>query len=618
MIASYRHQTHKANRTIMVLLGLKNAFLSFGARPIFSDISLFLEEGDKACLVGRNGEGKSTLLNVLAGLVELDKGERTQSLGTNLAYVSQMPYFKEDATVADYVAEGLPHHDSMGIDDYRISMMLDVFKLRPEQKLTSLSGGESRRVALARALISEPNTLLLDEPTNHLDIDAILWLEEYLLGFKGALLLISHDRSFLKKLTTKMFWLDRGELRVCNKGYSFFEEWREETYRIEDQTLHKTDQKIKAELLWLREGLSARRKRNQGRLRALNQMRDQRRSHIFQKSGAKLTPSEAEISGHVVCEAKHLSKSFGDFPIVKEFSLILQRKDRIGIVGPNGVGKTSFLRLLLGELLPDSGKVKWGFGVEALYFDQKREQLNGEETLWQSLCPDGGDYVFVNGKPKHVVGYLKDFLFEEKQAHHYVKTLSGGEKNRLLLAKLFTRPSNVIILDEPTNDLDIETLDLLEEMISGYEGTVLMVSHDRDFLDETATYLLTFEGNGKIDISVGGYSDYLEKKKVVKSTMVAKTTPKIVKEIKDQKQTLKRKLSYKEQRDLTELPKKIEELQNKIKALEKKLEDPYLYGNKPDLFVESTTLLTNLQESLSEAEERLLNLLILEEDLGQK
>lgn len=608
------------------ILGLKDASLTFGTRPIFNMISLFLDEGDRACLVGRNGEGKTTLLNILAGLQELDKGERQISLNTHLAYVPQIPFFDHNANVADFVAEGLDAHETndphfSAKDDYRIQMMMDVFKMRPDQKLSELSGGESRRVALAKALIAEPNILLLDEPTNHLDIDAILWLETYLINFKGAILVISHDRSFLKKITNKTFWLDRGQLRTQSRGYQFFDEWMDDIYRIEEQTLHKMDQKIKSELLWLREGLSARRKRDQGRLRKLNNLRTERREHLHRKTGVKLEASEGKLGGKAVCDVIKLSKSFGDLCIVDHFDLEIQRKDRIGIVGPNGIGKTSFLKLLLGELTPDQGKIKWGVGIEPLYFDQKRNQLDENLTLWQTLCPTGGDYVSINGKPKHVVGYLKDFLFDEKQAHHYVKTLSGGEKNRLLLAKLFTQPSNIIILDEPTNDLDMETLDLLEEMIANYEGTIIIVSHDRDFLDQTTTYLLAFEGKGKISIFVGGYSDYLQKKWETEKLIVSKekaSKQKPTEKKENVTQSPKVKLSYNDQRDLKELPGKIDQLNISIKTLEKKLQDPYLYSSNPSLFAETSAQLEKTQKQAHDAEERLLHLLILEEELYKK
>ncbi|MFN4131415.1 MAG: ABC-F family ATP-binding cassette domain-containing protein, partial [Paracoccaceae bacterium] len=471
------------------LLQLSDISLTFGGDPVFDDLSLVVQPGDRVALVGRNGSGKSTLMKVMAGLVEVDRGTRVVSPGVSVGYMEQDPDLSGFETLGDFAASRLDEGE-----EYRVAMVAEGLKFNPETPVATASGGERRRAALAKLLAEAPELMLLDEPTNHLDIQAIEWLEAELTSTRTAFVLISHDRAFLRALTKATLWIDRGEVRRRESGFDGFEEWRETVWAEEDDARHKLDRKIKAEAKWAVEGISARRKRNQGRVRALAALREERGSQIRRQGTAALEMESGTTSGKRVIEARGIGKWFGDKTILEGFDLRVLRGDRVAFVGPNGVGKTTLLKMLTGEIAPDEGSVTLGTNLEIAVFDQTRAQLDANATLWENLTGDplmavsgASDQVMVRGNPKHVVAYLKDFLFDERQVRAPVRSLSGGEKARLLLAKLMARPSNLLILDEPTNDLDVETLDLLQDVLGEYDGTVLLVSHDRDFIDRIAT-----------------------------------------------------------------------------------------------------------------------------------
>ncbi|MGF1608795.1 MAG: ABC-F family ATP-binding cassette domain-containing protein [Kiloniellales bacterium] len=596
------------------LVALQAAALRFGERPLFEDLSLGLAPGERACVVGRNGSGKSSLLKALAGEIQPDAGERFLQPGAKVAYLPQDPVLPPEQTVADYVAAGLPHAEGSA-EAYRIDAVLDHLELDGNRLLGKLSGGEGRRAALARALVCEPDVLLLDEPTNHLDLPTITWLEEELGRFRGAILLVSHDRAFLAAVSRVTYWLDRGQLRRLDKSFAHFEAWADELLQREAEAQHRLDRRIVREEKWLQRGVTARRKRNQGRLARLRTLRQERAEWLRPAAGPEMAVTSASASGQRVIEAEHVTKSFVDASgnkrrIVRDFSTRIRRGDRIGIIGRNGAGKTTLVRLLTGALAPDTGKVALGVNVEPLYFDQKRESLDPEATLWQTLVPGGGDSLMVRGRQRHVVSYLTDFLFAESQARQPVKSLSGGEKNRLLLARLFARPSNLLVLDEPTNDLDMETLDLLLEVLDGYDGTLLLVSHDRDFLDRLVTGIFAVEGDGRVADTVGGYGDYLAQRpappapaptgKPAPAKPKAKTT--------DAPPRRAAKLSYKDARELERLPAEIERLNGAIAGLEGRLAQPDLYQRDRAGFEHATAELAETRRALAAAEERWLEL----------
>jgi ABC transport system ATP-binding/permease protein len=603
------------------LIALNDARLSFGATPLFGGLSLTLASGERAGLVGRNGTGKSTLLKVIAGLQDLDGGERFLQPGTRVAYLPQDPQFEPDDLVADYVARG-PRGEAAKTGEeaprHAVDAMLVRLDLDGRRRLGELSGGEGRRVALARCLVSDPEVLLLDEPTNHLDLPTIDWLEGELQRFRGALLTISHDRTFLANLTNTTLWLDRGRLLRLDRSFAAFDDWADELRQQETEAQHKLERQIVREERWLQRGVTARRKRNQGRLGRLQGLRQARAEWLRQVGTAKLETASSGRSGDSVIEAEKLSKSFagahGPVVVLKDFSTRIRRGDRLGIIGPNGAGKSTLVKILMGALAADSGKLRLGSNVVPLYFDQRRESLDPEATLWQVLAPDGGDTIIVRDRQRHVVSYLKDFLFDESQARQPVKALSGGEKARLLLARLFAKPSNLLVLDEPTNDLDMETLDLLQEVLDDYEGTLILVSHDRDFLDRLVTSVIAMEGGGRTLEVTGGYSDYQRYKRSQAAAGArpaaekSRGRPGGAKENIAARPRRSAKLSYKDQRELDGLPARIDALAVKAGKLEAKLADPTLYKKDPADFAETTRALADCRAELSAAEERWLEL----------
>nr|WP_259963488.1 ATP-binding cassette domain-containing protein [Leisingera aquaemixtae] len=596
------------------LLQMSGISLTFGGDPVFSNLDLVVQPGDRVALVGRNGSGKSTLMKVMAGIVEADQGDIVVPPGKSVGYMEQDPKMEGFATLGDFAASELDPGEM-----YKVERAGEGLKFDPARPVETASGGERRRAALAKLMAEAPDLMLLDEPTNHLDIEAITWLENELKSTRAAFVLISHDRAFLRALTRATLWVDRGEVRRQEKGFEDFEAWRDKVWEDEDMQRHKLNRLIKAESRWAVEGISARRKRNMGRVRALQDLKAERAGQIKRQGAAEMALEAGPKSGRKVIEAEGLSKAFGGKQIVRDFSLKVQRGERVAFVGPNGAGKTTLLKMLLGMEAPDAGKVQLGTNLEIALFDQTRDQLDGDSTLWENLTADPllgisgkADQVMVRGQPKHVVGYLKEFLFDERQARAPVRSLSGGEKARLLLARLMARSSNLLVLDEPTNDLDVETLDLLQELLDNYDGTVLLVSHDRDFLDRVATTTIAMEGDGKATAYAGGWSDYIaqrgplevaERSEKVKS---AKAKPKQEAQPKDG-------LSFKEKHRLEALPGEIERLEAEIGKLQELMSDPELFTREPVKFKKATEALVERQEKLAAAEEEWL---LLEEKAG--
>ena len=589
------------------LLQLTDISLTFGGDPVFEDLSLVVQPGDRVALVGRNGSGKSTLMKVMAGMVEADRGDVIAGPGVTVGYMEQDPDLAGFETLGAFAADGLEPGEM-----YKVERAGEGLKFDPERPVATASGGERRRAALARLMAQEPALMLLDEPTNHLDIEAIGWLEAELKQTRTAFVIISHDRAFLRALTRATLWIDRGMVRRQETGFGDFEAWRDKVWDDEDMQRHKLNRKIKAEARWAVEGISARRKRNQGRVRALQDLRAQRAGQIKRQGTAAMAFEGGPKSGRKVIEADGISKSFDDKVILRKFSLTVQRGDRIALVGPNGVGKTTLLNMLIGKEEPDQGTVKLGTNLELALFDQARAQLDGDMSLWDSLTGDPemrvsgkADQVLVRGNPKHVVGYLKEFLFEEGRARAPVRSLSGGEKARLLLAKLMARSSNLLVLDEPTNDLDVETLDLLQELLSTYDGTVILVSHDRDFLDRVAATTIAMEGDGKATVYAGGWTDYLSQRgqdDFAASVVKVKGTP--PKE--GAKDPAKSGLSFTEKHRLEALPEEMARLEAEIGKLEGLLSDAELFTREPVKFNKATQALVERQEKLSAAEEEWL------------
>jgi len=597
------------------LLSLQDVHLTFGGTPLLEGAELSIGERERVCLVGRNGSGKSTLLKIAAGLVEADRGTRFAQPGATIRYLAQEPDLSGFPTTLAYVEAGV----ALGDDPHRARYLLEELGMTGAEESSRLSGGEARRAALARVLAPEPDILLLDEPTNHLDLPAIEWLENELAASRSALVLISHDRRFLEKLSRATVWLDRGITRRVERGFGSFEEWRDQVLEEEEREQHKLGRKIVAEEHWMRYGVTARRKRNMRRVGLLQQMRKDFREHRGTQGIVKISVNEAELSGKLVVEAKRLSKSFGETPIVRDFSIRIQRGDRIGLVGPNGAGKTTLLNMLTGTLAPDSGEVRLGANIQMATLDQKRETLDPATSVRDTLTGGRGDSVFVGNQTRHVVGYMKDFLFAPEQAGTAVSRLSGGERGRLTLARALAKPSNLLVLDEPTNDLDLETLDLIEEMIDDYPGTVLLVSHDRDFLDRTVSAVVVAEGGGRWNVYAGGYSDMVAQRgEEVTARPVAKEV-KAPRETTEAPATSQRqtRLSFKDKHALERLPTQIAALEAEVAKLSRTIADPTLYAKDRAAFDKASAALAKAQTDLAEAEDEWLRLEALREQLTQ-
>ena len=598
------------------LLTLDGIKLTFGGTPLLDGTELSASAGEKIALVGRNGSGKSTLLKIAAGMVEPQDGEIFRQPSATVRYLPQEPDMDGFATVRAYVEAGLGPAD----DPYRATYLIESLGLSGDENPKTLSGGEARRAALARVMAPEPDILLLDEPTNHLDLSTIEWLEGELQRTKSALIMISHDRRFLERVSRATIWLDRGVTRKLEKGFAHFEEWRDKILEEEEKEQHKLGRQIVREEHWLRYGVTARRKRNMRRLGELHTMRERHRSHRGAEGVASMSAAEANESGKLVIETKNIAKSFGDRTVVREFSTRIQRGDRIGLVGPNGAGKTTLLKMLIGELTPDSGSVRLGANLEIAALDQKRV-LDPAETLANYLTDGRGDSLIVNGEQKHVVSYMKDFLFKPEQARTPVRELSGGERARLVLARILSRPANLLVLDEPTNDLDMETLDLLQELVSGYPGTVLLVSHDRDFLDRTVTSTIAPDGEGRWIEYAGGYADMLAQRggqNLAERSVKAKkeeTEKKEAASAQPAKSSSSKKLSYKQKFALENLPKQMAEAESKIAKLEERMADPAFYGRDPAGFAKVAAEIDALRGNLTTFEEEWLELEMLREEI---
>ena len=617
----------------MPLITLQDVFLSYGQPPLIDHINLTIEPGERVCLIGRNGAGKSTLLKIIDGQIIADEGSIKRASGVKVAQLEQSVPQNTQGSVFDVIAEGLGKegklvqqfhhltqqltHDSSpkifsqleecqaelerinGWDiNQRVESIITKMELDPDVDIQSLSGGYKRRVLLARALVSNPDLLLLDEPTNHLDIEAIQWVEQFLLKWEGSLLFISHDRRFMDNLANRFIEIDRGKLTEYNCNYSTYLTRKEENLEIEDRQNALFDKRLSQEEIWIRQGIKARRTRNEGRVRSLEAMRKEFSERRKRLGTAKMDIHQAEKSGKVVAEANDISFAFGSDTVVSNFSTLIQRGDKVGLIGRNGVGKTTLIKLLLGELTPQTGTIKTGTNLNVAYFDQYRSALDEEKSV-QDNVSGGRDMLEIGGKSRHVISYLQDFLFAPDRCRQPVKALSGGERNRLLLAKLFTAPSNILVLDEPTNDLDIDTLDLLEELLIDYKGTIILVSHDRAFLNNVVTSTLVFEGKGVINQYVGGYDDWLRQRKNDTSS-----NPGALKKDKARATLSAKKLSYKDQRELDSLPKKIEGLEIQISEISIKMSDANFYTSNRALITETEKQLTEYQTQLSRCYER--------------
>jgi ATP-binding cassette subfamily F protein uup len=595
---------------------LQDIHLTFGTAPILAGAGLAVAAGDRVCLVGRNGSGKSTLLRIAAGLVQSDSGRRFAQPGATIRYLPQEPDFSGFDTTLAYVEAGLV--TDADADRHRARYLLEQLGLTGEADPATLSGGEARRAALARTLAPSPDILLLDEPTNHLDLPGIEWLERELAAMRAGIVVVSHDRRLLERLSRTTVWLDRGITRTLDQGFSGFEPWRDAVLEQEEVDRHKLGRKIAMEEDWLRYGVTARRKRNQKRLADLHALRKRRKEQRAAVGKVRLEAAAAELSGRLVMVAEGVAKSFGDRTVVRDFSARILRGDRVGIVGANGVGKTTLLNLLTGALSPDAGEVRLGTNLAQVTLDQRRETLDAEQTLSEALTGGQGSTVTVGGQTRHVVSYMKDFLFGPEQANTPVGVLSGGERGRLTLARAFARPSNLLVLDEPTNDLDLETLDLLQERLADYSGTVLLVSHDRDFLDRVVTSVIAAEGGGRWGEYAGGYSDMLAQRgpgvaAAAAPPAVARPRPPTV--ARPHAATPSRRMSFKERHMLETLPARIAALQAETARLSAILVDPDFYARDPRRFAETTKALAVAQEALAVAEEQWLTLEMLREEI---
>jgi len=599
------------------LLLLSEIVLRFGGEPVLDGAELSVLPGERLCLVGRNGSGKSTLLRIAAGLIDTDSGERFLQPGTTVRYLPQEPDLFGFATTRAYAEDGL----APGDDLHRAQHLLERLGLTGNENPATLSGGEKRRTALARVLAPLPDIVLLDEPTNHLDLPTIEWLETELKSSRLALVLISHDRRFMESLSRNVIWLERGRTRRLNDGFNSFEAWRDKILETEALERHKLDRKIARENHWLHRGVTARRKRNMGRLRALQDLREQRRSQDDPDGPITMTTASTQTPGKRLIEANDISKSFGDASIVRDFSTRILRGDRVGIIGPNGAGKTTLLNMLTGALAPDSGTITLGTSLEMASLEQSRQSLANTMTLQDALTGGSGDSVTIGGRQRHVIGYMKDFLFQPEQARTQLSALSGGERGRLMLARALVRPANLLVLDEPTNDLDIETLDLLQEMLADFAGTVLLVSHDRDFIDRVVTSVIHFEGDSRWQQYAGGYSDMEAQRRGLEPGLQSKgekrKRPRLSGKTKSDGGTPERpgKLSFKDKHALEILPKTIVGLEDELVQLQVKLADPDLYTHDPGAFRIASARLEEVSEALTQSEEDWLRLEMLREEL---
>jgi ABC transport system ATP-binding/permease protein len=591
----------------MALVSLDRISIAYGHLPLLLDVALQIEARERVSVIGRNGTGKSTLLQIISGEQPPDAGSVWRQPGLRIARLVQDVPLSTDRTVFEVVAEELdpsagheaaPPHAPSVESAHQVDRVLSRLKLPPQAIVNTLSGGWRRRVLLARALVANPDLLLLDEPTNHLDIDAIAWLEEFLAGYGGAVMFVTHDRAFLQRLATRIVELDRGRLTSWPGDYATFQRRKEEALANEAVEQEKFDKRLAEEEAWLRQGVKARRTRNEGRVRALLEMRAERAARRAQLGSVRLQVERAEAPGRLVFDARHVGKSFGDRAVVRDFSARLMRGDRVGLIGPNGAGKTTLLRLLLGELAPDEGEVRRGANVQVAYYDQQREQLDPERTVFDTIG-EGNDTVMVNGRSRHVNSFLRDFLFAPERARSPVKALSGGERNRLLLAKLFTRPANVLVLDEPTNDLDIETLELLEAQLVEWPGTLLLVSHDRTFLDNVVTSTFVFEGDGQVQEYVGGYDDWVRQRA---AAMPPAAPPRRQTRAGGASESsalaTKKKLSYKERRELADLPARIEVLEIEQSELNATVSHPEFYRESAEAIARTLARIAELQHLL--------------------
>jgi len=588
-----------------ILLHLRGIGLTFGGRPILENAELSVAEGERVALVGRNGSGKSTLLKIAAGMIEADHGERWVQPGTTIRYLPQEPDLSAYKTVLDYVEAGLGPAD----DPHRCSTLLRELGLTGEEDPKRLSGGEIRRAAIARTLAPDPDILLLDEPTNHLDLPAIEWLEAELSALRSAFVLISHDRRFLQSLSNRTVWLDRSASRRLERGFASFETWRDEVLAKEEAEQNLLAKRIEQEEHWMRYGVTARRKRNMRRVDLLASLRKERKEHVGAQGSVRMAASSGDVSGKLVAEAKAMSKSFGGRPIVSNLDLLIMRGDRLGIVGPNGAGKTTLIKLITGALEPDSGTIRRGTNLQAVTLDQSRQSLDPNATLADVITDGRGSSVTVNGETKHVISYMKDFLFAPDKARTPVNVLSGGERGRLILARELAKPSNLLVLDEPTNDLDLETLDMLQEMLADYQGTILLVSHDRDFLDRVATSVLMAEGDGTWTEYAGGYSDMVAQRGQGIEQRKAKAEPtKSSGAPRTEAPQAQRKLSFKDKHALETLPSTMKKLEAEIATLESSLADPNLFTRDPKAFDKTAARLSAARDELAKSEELWLEL----------
>jgi ATP-binding cassette subfamily F protein uup len=601
------------------LLTLQNIALTFGGTPLFEDASLSVSEGDRICVVGRNGSGKSTLMKIAAGLAEPDSGTRFLQPGVTLRYLPQEPDFGDHKSVLSYVESGLGPSD----DPYQARFLLEELGLSGEEAPDTLSGGEARRAALAKTLAPNPDVLLLDEPTNHLDVQVIEWLEKQLAGMRSALALISHDRRFLTTLSRSTVWVDRGVTRAIAIGFGGFEAWRDEMLAQEELDRHKLARKIEREADWLRYGVTARRKRNVRRLAELQAMREEKRNAKRTPGQVKLEAADGALSGKLVIEAKGISKSFDGKTVVDQFGIRIHRGDRVGVAGPNGAGKTTLLNMLIGKLEPDEGSVRLGANLEIASLEQGRDSLKPEWTVADALTGGSGDLVVINGVARHAASYMQDFLFLPEQVRTPAKVLSGGERARLMLARALAKTSNLLVLDEPTNDLDLETLDVLEEMLADYAGTLILISHDRDFLDRVATSIIVPEGGGRWIEYAGGYSDMVAQRggRTFSMDSPAKSAKPVSQAAKERAEgggemKVKKRLSFNEKHALETLPAKIASLEKEIARLQAKLDDPALYAKDRQVFEQASAALVKAQGELAEAEHRWLELEIMREAIA--